>query len=617
MPFIYWPYIGSVFKKSLNIAKKITIIVVTYVVIVNLFIYFIQKDQINLVKTNPINSPRAKIYQVLNSPEASSTLTNKIIVGIFRTTTCWTMGEGCTDNPQDGDYHSKHSLIANLSGILITPLVYPPASGLYWTYSGLQNAGFIPKTYAAQGIGFAALGGYRQIWLMFRNFSMLILVLVIVAIGFMIMFRTKINPQTVISIESALPKIVITLFLITFSFAIAGFLIDLTYVIIGMIVILFQSNSFAKSAIGIKSASDFYKNSGTIWNMIHPFHIGMLWNISGSLLDLLPHELTNVVNTLLSSLLINLLLPVFGALSGGISAATLKLAGQSTGKLFTIAEKTESLSKIFKAATASEMLKTFGSKAGLLNKLTSLFTKAGGSGQPVASLIFAVVSVVIPIILQVVFGPWSLKAILTILLVFTLLLIFFRILFMLISCYVNIVVYVIFAPIILLLEAIPGKSTFAAWIKNLTVNLATFPVFIVLVFVARIIITIPESGDAIWRPPMLSDYNIPLENIVGGFILFSIPDIIKGLKQMLGIKPLLPFEFGLGAFFTGVGAAVGGVSKGVGFTTSLATAPLIGNLVRHSPVYGKLIESGIIPKTQAQFTGEAVAESLKPLIDKK
>jgi len=56
------------------------------------------------------------------------------------------------------------------------------------------------------------------------------MVLVVVVFAFMIMFKVKISPQTVITIQSALPKIFVTLILITFSYAIAGLLIDLMYV---------------------------------------------------------------------------------------------------------------------------------------------------------------------------------------------------------------------------------------------------------------------------------------------------------------------------------------------------------------------------------------------------
>ncbi|MBI3385260.1 hypothetical protein HY030_03665, partial [Candidatus Gottesmanbacteria bacterium] len=44
----------------------------------------------------------------------------------------------------------------------------------------------------------------------------------------MIMFRQKIDPQTVISVENSLPKIVLALILVSISFAISGLMIDIS-----------------------------------------------------------------------------------------------------------------------------------------------------------------------------------------------------------------------------------------------------------------------------------------------------------------------------------------------------------------------------------------------------
>ena len=58
------------------------------------------------------------------------------------------------------------------------------------------------------------------------------MVIILIAAGFMIMFRVKINPQTVVSLQTMIPKLVITLLLVTFSYAIAGLVIDMIYVFI-------------------------------------------------------------------------------------------------------------------------------------------------------------------------------------------------------------------------------------------------------------------------------------------------------------------------------------------------------------------------------------------------
>jgi len=49
------------------------------------------------------------------------------------------------------------------------------------------------------------------------------------------MFRAKINPQTVVTIQAAIPKAITALILVTFSYAIAGLMIDLMYLLIGLL----------------------------------------------------------------------------------------------------------------------------------------------------------------------------------------------------------------------------------------------------------------------------------------------------------------------------------------------------------------------------------------------
>lgn len=96
----------------------------------------------------------------------------------------------------------------------------------------------------AQGFGYAALGtGLQTVWRLSRNTTYFLLILAIVVMAFMIMFRTKISPQTVITVQSALPKIVITLVLITFSYAIGGFLIDIMYVVLGILSAILTSGN--------------------------------------------------------------------------------------------------------------------------------------------------------------------------------------------------------------------------------------------------------------------------------------------------------------------------------------------------------------------------------------
>ncbi len=122
-------------------------------------------------------------------------------------------------------------------------------SGIGYTKNLLKKFTFVSEV-KAQGYGYTGLSWIQKYWAGFRDISYVLLVLVVIIFAFMIMFRVKLNPQTVISVQSALPKIVIALILITFSYAIAGFAIDLMYVISGLFALLLNLAKFSSSLTG-------------------------------------------------------------------------------------------------------------------------------------------------------------------------------------------------------------------------------------------------------------------------------------------------------------------------------------------------------------------------------
>ena len=92
----------------------------------------------------------------------------------------------------------------------------PVTTQQYLAYMG-SKAGFVDQAYAQSTAGgYTILEPIRQLWVASRNVAYLITSLTLVVIGFMIMLRKKIDAQTVIGIEQALPNLVITLLLITF-----------------------------------------------------------------------------------------------------------------------------------------------------------------------------------------------------------------------------------------------------------------------------------------------------------------------------------------------------------------------------------------------------------------
>jgi len=132
--------------------------------------------------------------------------------------------EGTDNNQQISENFSLYGFLYN-----------NPMSGSGYVLRKLADFSIVPTAKAQEGFGYSQGGAaVQKLWQITRNVSYFLLILVIIAMAFMIMFRIRISPQTVITIQSALPKIIFTLILITFSYAIAGFLIDLMYVVIGI-----------------------------------------------------------------------------------------------------------------------------------------------------------------------------------------------------------------------------------------------------------------------------------------------------------------------------------------------------------------------------------------------
>jgi hypothetical protein len=103
-------------------------------------------------------------------------------------------------------------------------------------FENLSNKFSLVSSVKAQGVGYStAANSVLKLWTITRNISYGLIVVAAIVLAFMIMFRVKISPQVVVSVQSAIPKLILSLILITFSYAIAGLLIDLMYVVIGLL----------------------------------------------------------------------------------------------------------------------------------------------------------------------------------------------------------------------------------------------------------------------------------------------------------------------------------------------------------------------------------------------
>ncbi|OGD09613.1 hypothetical protein A2397_00925 [Candidatus Amesbacteria bacterium RIFOXYB1_FULL_44_23] len=112
-----------------------------------------------------------------------------------------------------------------------------------------------PALAQASGVGYEklGLGTVRGMWIATRNMAYLIATIVLVAAGLMVIFRTKISPQASVTVQMIIPRLIISLTLVTFSFAIVGFVIDMMYVIITAVLGMI---AFTQGVTGITVIND-------------------------------------------------------------------------------------------------------------------------------------------------------------------------------------------------------------------------------------------------------------------------------------------------------------------------------------------------------------------------
>ncbi|MGI6278368.1 MAG: hypothetical protein ACOYJ8_00940 [Patescibacteria group bacterium] len=164
---------------------------------------------------------------------------------------------GCVTEECQEKNSTANGAIGGLSE-MVGYLYVPPASSSEYLADLGKNFNVVNPVYA-QTDGFQKLIFLLPAWKIFRNVSYSLMAIVFVVIGFMIIFRSKINPQTVITVQSSIPKIIMTLILITFSYAIAGLMIDLIYFITGLGISLFDPEKNINRYINM-SLFEYLKN---------------------------------------------------------------------------------------------------------------------------------------------------------------------------------------------------------------------------------------------------------------------------------------------------------------------------------------------------------------------
>lgn len=136
-------------------------------------------------------------------------------------------------------------LVAGAGKMISLLYRYPPAStGSYLAYvtQNLQDHKIIPPALAAStGVGFSTFSPFIELWKIVRNVAYFALILFFIVYGFMMMFRINLGQKTVITVQLAIPKLIVTLLVITFSYAIVGLIFDLMWVLVYFFIGYLQS----------------------------------------------------------------------------------------------------------------------------------------------------------------------------------------------------------------------------------------------------------------------------------------------------------------------------------------------------------------------------------------
>lgn len=160
-----------------------------------------------------------------------------------------------------------------------------------------------------------------------------------------------------------------------------------------------------------------------------------------------------------------------------------------------------------------------------------------------------------------------------------------RLFFTLVNAYLQVILSLIFGPLQLLTEAIPGSNGLSSWLSNLVVNLLAFPITAAMILLAYAftsqVAPVWESSPRVWTPPFVLGSGATASAVSAIFslgILILIPQIINSVKEQFKAKAAIP-----------VGAAAGQA-----FSSPLAT----GMQILSAAYYIRgIVPSVVLPKT--------------------
>lgn len=172
-------------------------------------------------------------------------------------------------------------LSSTLGSTLASAYTNPPIDSLASAVKkGLaNNILYNPVSAEETSTGEALLTPVLTVWSAMRDLAYGLFAIIMVAIGIMIIARKEVSPRLVVTLTSALPKIVMGLVLITFSYPIVAFFVDLM--------------QYATEAMFFLA-----------WNALHPSILSGAIS-PGGLSTLLSGYFSNIIGSVLNNLSLN------------------------------------------------------------------------------------------------------------------------------------------------------------------------------------------------------------------------------------------------------------------------------------------------------------------------
>jgi len=105
----------------------------------------------------------------------------------------------------------------------------PPVNMAYFWNDSIKHVPVLNKALAADTYPHAMINAVLNIWKGIRNVALALMSVILLYIGILIILRKKVNPQLVVTVQYAIPKIVIGLLLIIFSYPIGAIITSLAW----------------------------------------------------------------------------------------------------------------------------------------------------------------------------------------------------------------------------------------------------------------------------------------------------------------------------------------------------------------------------------------------------